>query len=147
MNKQRLSTLIGAALIALVLNGCSSIGSAVNLYDQLGGMGQVTKLAGGMVTSLAKSPELRGMLSNIDTSGATTKVADQLCAALGGGCEAPFSADQIASAASKLTPGQKDAVKSSFNSALKTVSDSPELTSAISKSLGSQISGIIGSII
>ena len=147
MNRRIFANLAGGLLVAVALNGCSSLGTAASLYDQLGGMGQVTKLAGGMMNSLVKNPEMLGLLSKVDTSGATTKVADQLCSALGGDCAAPFSADQIANAAGKLNPAQTEAVSNSFSSALKTVTDSPELTSAITKSLGDQLGGIVGALL
>lgn len=147
MNRRLFSTVVGSILVAVALNGCSSLGTATSLYEQLGGMGEVTKLAGGMMNSLAKNPEMLSLLSNVDTGAATGKVANQLCSALGGDCAAPFSAKQISDAAGKLSPAQTDAVTNSFNSALKTVTDSPELTSAITKSLGSQLGGIVGAIL
>ena len=147
MNRRFFSNTLGIILVALAMNGCSPVGTAVSLYEQLGGMGQVTKLAGGMMNSLASNPDMLSLLSNVDTGAATGKLADQLCSALGGGCSAPFSANQIADAAGKLSPAQTEAVTESFDSALKTVSDSPELVSPITESLGSQLGGIVGALL
>ena len=146
MNRRAVRNFFAAAMALLVLNGCSE-GSALSLYDQLGGMGQVSKLAGNMMGSLAQSPSMSGLLKNIDMTGATGKVADQLCAALGGGCSAPFSADQIASAAKMLNPTQQQAITDSFGSALSSVTDSADLQKAVSKSVGSQLSGIVGALL
>ena len=146
MNRRIVTNFFAAILALAVLNGCS-MGSAMSLYDQLGGMGQLSKLTGNMMGSLVNNPSMAGLLSNIDMTGATGQVTDQLCAALGGGCSAPFSADQIASAANKLNPNQQQAVSDSFGSALNAVTDSPDLQKAINKSLGSQLSGIVGALL
>ena len=146
MNRRTVTNFFAAAMALVVLNGCS-VGSALSLYDQLGGAGTMSKLTGNMMGSLIKNPSMAGLLSNIDMNGATGQVTDQLCAALGGGCSAPFSADQIASAANKLNPTQQQAVTDSFGSALSSVTDSPELQKAINKSVGSQLGGIVGALL
>jgi hypothetical protein len=146
MNKRIFTRFLAGAMALFLLNGCS-MGSAMSLFDQLGGMGQMSKLTGNMLGSLVKNPSMAGLLGNIDMTGATGQVSDQLCAALGGGCSAPFSADQIASAANKLNPTQQQAISDSFGSALSSVTDSPELQKAINKSVGSQLGGIVGALL
>ena len=146
MNRRIVTNFFAAILALAVLNGCS-MGSAMSLYDQLGGMGQLSKLTGNMMGSLVNNPSMAGLPSNTHMTGATGQVTDQLGAALGGGCSAPFSADQIASAANKLNPTQQQAVSDSFGSALNAVTDSPDLQKAINKSLGSQLSGIVGALL
>jgi hypothetical protein len=100
-------TFAWVAVLAVGLNGCSgmgSMGSTASLYQQLGGTDAVSKLAGNMVTSSLKDPRLSGLLGKVNPTAATPKVADQMCAALGGGCKAPFSDQQVAAAADRLTP-------------------------------------------
>src|ERR1700752_2171135 len=104
MNKRKAVLKVAGVLIAASLVGCSSMGSmgsAMSLFDQLGGMSAVTKLASGMVSSSLSDPRLSGLLAgkSVDTTAATSKVSNQLCAMLGGGCQAPMTDDQLSSAA------------------------------------------------
>jgi truncated hemoglobin YjbI len=136
----------GVVLIAIGLNGCSgmgSMGSATSLYQQLGGMDTVSKLAGNMVTSSMTDPRLAGLLGKVNPSTATPKVADQMCAALGGGCKPAFTDQQMAAAASRLTPEQKTAVSENFSSSLNSVTSNSVLREAVTKSLGSKMGGIL----
>jgi hemoglobin len=146
MKPLRFSQLLIIFPLLAALSACSSTG-AMSLVDQLGGMGQVTKLAGGFVNNMVSNPTLSGLLANVDTSAATAKMSDQLCAGLGGDCTPPFTNDQIADAASKLSPEQKSAVSSSFSSALASVTTSPAVRDAVTKTLGSKMSGIVGSLL
>ncbi len=140
-----------ALIIAFVFagtGGCSSMGSsAMNMVDQLGGMGQVSKLASSTISSLASNPSTAGLVGKLGNPATISKMADQLCAMLGGGCKAPFTNEQIASAASKLSPEQKAAVSSSFDSALKSVASSPTVREAVNKTLGSRMSGVVGALL
>jgi hypothetical protein len=140
-------TFAWVAVLAVGLNGCSgmgSMGSTASLYQQLGGTDAVSKLAGNMVTSSLKDPRLSGLLGTVNPTAATPKVADQMCAALGGGCKAPFTDQQVAAAADRLTPEQKTAVSENFGSSLGSVTNNPVLKEAVTKSLGSKMGGVLG---
>ena len=65
MNRRTVTNFFAAAMALFVLNGCS-MGSALSLYDQLGGAGTMSKLTGNMMGSLIKNPSMAGLLSNID---------------------------------------------------------------------------------
>jgi hypothetical protein len=149
MNRRIFSRIARVAVLAVGLAGCggmNSVGSASSLYQQLGGMDAVSKLAGNMVNSSMKDPRLSGLLGKVNPSAATPKVADQMCAALGGGCKAPFADQQVAAAADRLTPDQKAAVSQNFGSSLNSVTSNPALREAVTKSLGSKMGGILGAV-
>ncbi len=140
------------ALIALVVVGCSSMGSAASaasLFDKMGGSKTVTSIASDLVSSSLKDPRLAGLTAGktVDTSAASAKVSDQLCAALGGGCKAPLSDSQIASAASKVTPDQSKAISDNFSSVLGRVVSDPSVRSLVSNAVGSKLPGILGGIL
>lgn len=140
----------GVVLIAIGLNGCSgmgSMGSAASLYEQIGGMDTVSKLAGNVVTSSMKDPRLAGLLGKVNPSLASPKVADQICAALGGGCTPAFTEQQMSAAASRLTPEQKAAVSENFSSSLNSVTSNSALRESVTKSLGSKMGGILGAVL
>jgi len=150
MNRRTFTSLASFAVLAIGLNGCSgmgSMGSAASLYQQIGGTDAVSKLAGNMLTSSMKDPRLAGLLGKVNPSAATPKVADQMCAALGGGCKAPFTDQQVAAAADRLTPEQKTAVSENFGSSLNSVTSNPALRDAVTKSLGSKMGGVLGALI
>src|SRR4030095_9331413 len=118
--------------------GCSSTsmrawmgGASSTLYQQLGGMDSMTKLAGGMVRSSMTDPRLSGLLANVNPSSATPRLANQLCAALGGGCTAPFTPQQIDRAAERLTPEQRSALSENFNSSLNSVTTNSALQDSV----------------
>jgi len=147
MNRRVFARLFGIAAVAVGLNACSHMGTTASLFDQLGGIGQVNKLSGNMMQSMTKNPALSGLMGNVNTTTATQKLSDQLCSALGGGCAAPYTSEQIANAANKLNPEQKAAVSDSFSSALKSVTGNSQLQETISKTLGSKLGGIAGSLL
>ena len=101
----------------------------------------MSKPDGDLVTSSMKDPRLAGLSGHVDVSATTPKVADQMCAALGGGCKAPYTDKQVAAAADRLTPEQKSAVPENFSSALNSVTTKPALRDAVTRSLGSKTAG------
>jgi truncated hemoglobin YjbI len=123
------------------------MGSSAELFQQLGGMDSVSKLAGSMLNSSMQDPRLSGLLGGVDKSAASSKVADQMCSALGGGCAAPYTNDQLSAAANKLSPAQKSAVSDNFTTALNSVTSNPAVREAVTKSLGSKMGGIVGALI
>lgn len=136
-------------LVAAFVSACSSMPSmstAVSAFDQLGGMSSVNKLASGFVNSSLKDPRLSGLTAGraVDSAAASTKVSDQLCAILGGGCKAPFSDAQLSSAASKLSPDQAKALNDNFTSTLNSLASNPAVRDAVTKSIGSKLGGLSG---
>lgn len=140
------------ALIAVAVVGCSSMGSAASatsVFDKIGGSKNVTSIASDLVSSSLKDPRLAGLTAGktVDASAASAKVSDQLCAALGGGCTAPMSDSQLASAASKVTPEQSKAISDNFSSSLGRVVSDPSVRSLVSKTVGSKLPGILGGVL
>lgn len=137
------------ALFAASVAACSSMPSmstAASAFDQLGGMNSVNKLASGFVNSSLKDPRLSGLTAGrtVDTAAASTKVSDQLCAILGGGCKAPFTDTQLSSAASKLSPDQAKALNDNFTSTLNSLASNPAVRDAVTKTVGSRLGGLAG---
>lgn len=136
--------------LALTLTGHSTTGpaaTATSLFNQLGGMDAVTKLGNSLLSGLMKDPRLTSVLGKVNPALASPKVANQLCSVLGGGCAAPFTNQQVAAAASKLSPDQQKAVSENFKTALGSVSSNPLVQQAVSKALGSNLSGIVGALL
>lgn len=150
MIRRKLLGISMALLFAMGLSSYStstSAASAASLFNQLGGMEGVTKLANSLLPSLMKDPRLSSLLAKVNPAAASPKVANQLCSALGGGCAAPFTADQISAAASKLSPEQKTAVSDNFKTALGSISSNPLVQQGVTKALGSNLSGIVGALL
>ena len=150
MLRPLLGSIAAAMSLGVSLAGCSSVsslGSAASLFDQLGGMETVTQLGSGLLSSSMKDPRLASLLGKVNPAVAGPKVSDQLSSALGGGCTAPFSDDQIAKAADNLTPDPKAAVSENFSSTLASLASNPAVRDAVTKSLGSKLGGIVGAII
>jgi hypothetical protein len=144
-----LAKLASVSVLMLALSACSnmgSMGSTASLYQQLGGTDSVTKLANNLVSSSMKDPRLSGVMGNVNSSTASSKVADQLCSALGGGCAAPYTDSQVQAAADRLTPDQKSAISDNFKSSLDAVTSNSAVRDAVTKSLGSKLSGILGAV-
>ena len=138
---------IAAAITCLV--ACKNMGSsAKSAYDMLGGTKGIEGLASNFLNSSLKDPSLSGLTSakNFDSASATTKLSNQLCSLLGGSCKAPFTDQQITSAASNLTPAQSKAITSNFSSALSKVTSDPTVSELVTKTVGSKVPGILASL-
>lgn len=137
----------GAAVLLLAVGAharaADPLSSATNLYEQLGGAKSMSKMAGSLLGSASKDPRLSGLVGGVDQATASPKVADQLCATLGGGCAAPFTDDQVAAAADQLTPEQKSAVNDGLKSSLKSLTSNPMVRDAAAKALGPKLGGIL----
>ena len=146
MKHARLACL--AAAFGLMLAGTTSsaadpLTSAMNLYQQLGGAETVGKLASSLLGSAKKDSRLAGLLGTASSATATPQLSNQVCAILGGGCAAPFTDAQIASATQKLTSPQKAAVAETLKSSLKAVTGNPLVRDAITKALGPKLGGVL----
>jgi len=150
----KLHLVAGCALtvMAAALVGCSSMGSAtsaLSAYEKLGGSSNLTNIASGFVSSSLKDPRLHGLTAgrNIDSTAATSKVSNQLCSMLGGGCQAPLTDAQVSAAASKVSPDQSKAISDNFGSALNHVVSDPTVRDLVTKTVGSKLPGIVGGIL
>jgi len=64
----------------------ASLGQTLgSVFEMMGGMDPVSKLAGDLLKSSASDPRLAGLLGKLNASAATPKLADQMCAILDGG--------------------------------------------------------------
>ncbi len=133
-------------LLASSVAACSSMGSTTSAFDQLGGMSSVNKLADGLVNSSLNDPRLSGLTagSRANATASATKVSDQLCSMLGGGCKAPFSSDQLSAAMNKLSPEQSKALTENFNSTLNSVASNPAVRESVTKAIGGKLGGLGG---
>jgi len=117
------------------------------VFEMIGGMDTVSKLSGTLLKSAASDPRLSGLLGKMNTSTASPKLADQMCAILGGGCKAPLTDQQVTAGAQKLNPSQSKALSENFNSALNAVSSNPLVKEAMIKAIGPKLGGIVGALI
>jgi hypothetical protein len=139
-------------LVLAIFSAQLGIGDGVaqmmgNLFQMMGGMDTVGKLASGVLQSSAKDPRLAGLLGKVDTSAVSPKLAEQMCAMLGGGCKPPLTDQQIAAGASKLDESQTKALGDNFGSALKGVSSNPMVQQGVSKMIGPKLGGIVGALL
>jgi hypothetical protein len=137
------------AVATVWLAACSTMGSsAKSAYQMLGGTKGVESLAGNFLNSSLKDPSLSGLTSakNFDSSSATTKLSNQLCSSLGGSCKAPFTDQQISSAASNLTTDQTKAITNNFSSSLSKITSDPAVSELVTKTVGSKVPGILASL-
>ena len=148
MNLQTLRKSVALLLLSAGLVVCESNGQMLgNLFQMVGGMDTVKKLAGNLLQSSASDPRLAGLLGKADTGALTPKLADQMCSMLGGGCKAPLTDQQIAAGASKLDASQTQALGDNFSSSLGSVTDNPLVKEGVSKAIAPKLGGIIGALI
>jgi hypothetical protein len=150
--KQHVIISCAFALIAMAVSGCTSMGSAssaLSAFEQLGGTGNLTKVASSFLGSTLKDPQLSGLTAgkSIDSAATTGKLTNQLCSLLGGGCQAPLTDSQVNAAASKVSPDQSKAISSNFESALKSVVSDPAVQKLVTSTVGSKLSGIVGALL
>ena len=127
----------------------ASASAAVGLLDRLGGKASLATIASRFVHSSLNDPRLSGLTAGktIDESAMVGKVSDQLCALLGGGCQAPLTDSQLSAAASKVSADQSKAVWDNFESALNGVvadmSDRQLVTKAVGRKLPGMLAGLL----
>lgn len=127
------------------MGSIGSLMSSMSVFKQLGGMPKVTSLASAFVNSSLKDPLIAQLTNGKTVNPAATsgQVSKQLCAMLGGGCQAPLTNSQVASAASKVSPGQATAISQHFSSSLKRIVANPVVRAAVMKALGSKLPGVL----
>ena len=148
MKVQRLVKWLALLVFSVGLGTGAGIGQTLgNVFEMLGGMDTVSKLSSSLLKSSASDPRLAGLLGKVNASAATPKLADQICAMLGGGCKAPLTDQQITAGAKKLNQSQTKALGDNFKSALSAVSSNPLVHEAVSKAIGPKLGGIVGALI
>jgi hypothetical protein len=141
-------------LIALVLvvgaGGCGSMqgmqGSSA-LLDQLGGSGQLKALSDAFVNNAASDPRSSKLLSGANLGSLKSKVSDQFCATLGGGCAAPLTSAQVTEASKKVDAPTSSGLSDSLMKALDSVKASPVAKETVTKLLGPQLGGIVAGLL
>src|SRR5262245_2583284 len=133
------------------LGGCASMGEsmgkATSLYDQLGGMDTVRSLSDAFVNNAASDSRTSNMLSNTNVGALKTKMSAQLCAMVGGGCQAPLTGSQITSAAQKVDAKTSSALYDSFSKAFDTIKTTPGVKESVTKLVGPQLGGIVAGLL
>src|SRR5215470_8534082 len=105
MKVQRLVQWLAVLVFSTVLGAGAVRAQALGeMFEMVGGMDTVSKLASSLLKSASSDPRLSGLLGKMNTSTASPKLADQMCAMLGGGCKAPLTDQQVTAGAKKLNP-------------------------------------------
>jgi hypothetical protein len=147
-----ISRIVAGCLIALVLlvnaGGCGSMqGSSAGLLDQLGGSTQIKALSDAFVNNAASDPRSSKLLSGANLGALKSKVSDQFCATLGGGCAAPLTSAQVTEAAKKVDTPTSSGLSDSLMKALDSVKASPVAKETVTKLLGPQLGGIVAGLL
>jgi hypothetical protein len=139
---------LGVAIFSAALGVSQSSGQTMaGLFQMVGGMDTVSKLAGGLLQSSASDPRLASVMGTVDAGSISPKLADQMCSMLGGGCKAPLTNQQIAAGASKLDASQTKALSDNFSSALGEVTTNSLVKESVSKAIRPKLGGIVGALI
>ena len=133
-----------STLLGVSQGNAQTIGS---LFQMMGGMDTVSKLASGLLQSSASDPRLAGVMGKMNVGTASPKLANQMCSILGGGCKAPLTDQQMAAGASKLDASQTKALGDNFSSVLGNVITNPLVKEGVSKAIAPKLGGIIGALV
>jgi hypothetical protein len=137
----------GATETATSTGAAASTGSVTGLFDQLGGMSNVRSLSDTFVNNVASDTRTSNMLSNTNVGSLKTKLSDQLCAMIGGGCKAPLTGNQIADAGKNVDAKTSSALTDNFTKALDTIKATPIVKESMTKLVGPQLSGIVTALL
>lgn len=148
MNLQVLVRWLAVAIFGAALGVSQSTAQTItSLFQMMGGMDTVSKLASGLLQSSASDPRLTGVMGKMNAGAVSPKLADQMCSMLGGGCKAPLTDQQIAVGATKLDTSQTKALGDNFSSALGKVTSNPLVKEGVMKAIGPKLGGIVGALI
>jgi hypothetical protein len=143
--------MIAGCLVALTLvmglGGCASMGGSSGLLDQLGGSSTLKSLTDSFVNNAASDPRSSRLLSGANLVSLKTKVSDQFCSMLAGGCTAPLNTAQVTEAAKKVDAPTSAGLKDSLMKALDSVKASPAVKDGVTSRLGPQIGGIVAGLL
>ena len=118
-----------------------------NLFQMMGGMETVSKLASGLLQASAKDPRLAGVMGKMNAGAASPKLTDQMCSMLGGGCKAPLTDRQVTAGASKFNASQTKALSENFSSVLSSLVSNPLVKEGVTKLIGPKLGGIVGALL
>ena len=135
---------IAMFVLGVSQSNAQSIGS---LFQMMGGMETVKKLASGLLQASKNDPRLAGVMGKMNVGAASPKLANQMCSMLGGGCKAPLTDKQISAGASKLDASQTQALGDNFSSVLGKVVSNPLVKEGVSKAIGPKLGGIVGALL
>ena len=133
-----------SAVVGVSQSSAQGIG---NLFQMMGGMETVSKLASGLLQASAKDPRLAGVMGKMNVGATSPKLSDQMCSMLGGGCKAPLTDRQVTAGASKLNASQTKALGENFSSVLGNVVSNPLVKDGVSKLIGPKLGGIVGALL
>ena len=136
-----------ALALAVGAAGCSSMQAGAGLLDQLGGNAQLKALSDAFVNNAASDPRTSKLFSGANLGTVKTKVSDQFCATVGGGCTAPLTSAQITEAAKKVDAPTSSALTDSLSKALDSIKASPAVKEGVTKLLGPQLGGIVAGLV
>jgi hypothetical protein len=139
-----LAIMMFSTMLGISQGNAQTIGS---LFQMMGGMDTVSKLASGLLQSAAKDPRLAGVMGKMNVDAASPKLADKMCSILGGGCKASLTDQQVAAGASKLDASQTEALRDNFSSVLGNAISNPLVKEGVSKAIGPKLGGMIGALI
>jgi hemoglobin len=146
MNATRAMRVLAVVAGLAVVGACGQMSSA-SLIDQVGGVNQIRSLSDKFVNNLAGDSRTSKMLSNTDVGALKSKMSNQLCALMGGGCPASLSDAQITEAAKKVDAPTSRAVNESFSNAVGSMNASSVAKETLTKTLGSKMSGIVAGLL
>ena len=148
MNVRVLGRWLAIMMFSTVLGASQSNAQTIgSLFQMMGGMDTVSKLASGLLQSAASDPRLAGALGKMNVGAASPKLADQMCSILGGGCKAPLTDKQVAAGAGKLNASQTKALRDDFSSVLGSLISNPVVKEGVLKAIGPKLGGIVGALI
>ena len=133
--------------VSVGASGCGSMQGSAGLLDQLGGNAQIKALSDAFVNSAASDPRSSKLLSGANLGTLKSKVSDQFCATLGGGCSAPLSNAQVTEAAKKVDAPTSSGLTDSLMKALDTIKASPAVKEGVTRLLGPQLGGIVAGLV
>ena len=135
-----------ALALAAGMSGCGTT-KTTGLVDQLGGSGQIKALSDAFVNNAASDPRTSKLLSGANLGSLKTKVSDQFCALIGGGCKAPLTNAQITEAAKKVDAPTSNGLTDSFSKALDTIKATPRVKDGVTRLLAPQLGGIVAGLL
>jgi hypothetical protein len=139
---------LAITMFGIVLGGSQGNAQTIgSLFQMMGGMDTVTKLASGLLQASANDPRLAGVMRKMNVGAVSPKLANQMCSLLGGGCKAPLTDQQMAAGSSKLDASQTKALGENFSSVLGNVITNPLVKEGVSKAIGPKLGGIIGGLL
>jgi hypothetical protein len=143
--------MIAGCFVALTLvvgvGGCASMGGTSGLLDQLGGSSTLKALTDSFVNNAASDPRSGKLLSGANLGSLKTKVSDQFCSMLGGGCKAPLNTAQITEAGRNVDAPTSAGLKDSLMKALDSVTASAPVKDGVTSLLGPQLGGIVAGLL